>query len=361
MKRRHFLLTGLAVSATGGFPPKTAWASKVTQQAWREFELTIQVDIHDAEGAVKAWVPVPLLRDTSYFRRQTDRIVGNFTTAKTVSYDAFGTGLVLAEWAPGVANPALEIKSRFATCDRRADFNGRAPAVKEARAVLDHFRQPTRLLPTDGIVAETARQIVGERRNDLHKARAIYRWIVENTFRDPKVRGCGLGNIRAMLETRNLGGKCADLNALFVGLARAAGLAARDVYGVRIAPSATFKSLGRAGDVTGAQHCRAEVYLTGLGWMPVDPADVRKVVLEEGGDGQPLGLDDARVVQAREQLFGRWEMNWVPFNYAHDVRLPGATGPELAYLMYPQAETKAGRKDCLDAKTFSYRLSATEV
>jgi len=40
-----------------------------------------------------------------------------------------------------------------------------------------------------------------------------------------------------MLESKDLGGKCADLNALYVGLARAAGLPARDVYGIRIAKS----------------------------------------------------------------------------------------------------------------------------
>ena len=63
-----------------------------------------------------------------------------------------------------------------------------------------------------------------------------------------------------MLETGNLGGKCADLNALFVGLARAAGMPARDVYGVRTADSAEFKCLGKSGDITKAQHCRAEFY-----------------------------------------------------------------------------------------------------
>ena len=48
-----------------------------------------------------------------------------------------------------------------------------------------------------------------------------------------------------MLESRNLGGKCADLNALYVGLARAAGLPARDVYGMRVAKSQKgYKSLG---------------------------------------------------------------------------------------------------------------------
>jgi transglutaminase-like putative cysteine protease len=67
-----------------------------------------------------------------------------------------------------------------------------------------------------------------------------------------------------MLESKNLGGKCADLNALFVGLARAAGLPARDVYGIRVAKSALgYQSLGAASEiVTKSQHCRAEVFLT---------------------------------------------------------------------------------------------------
>jgi transglutaminase-like putative cysteine protease len=79
-----------------------------------------------------------------------------------------------------------------------------------------------------------------------------------------------------MLESGDLGGKCADLNVLYVGLGRAAGLPARDVYGIRVAPSQIgCKSLGASSkDVTKAQHCRAEVYLSEYGWVPVDPADV---------------------------------------------------------------------------------------
>ena len=83
----------------------------------------------------------------------------------------------------------------------------------------------------------TATEITRDAKTDIDKARAIYEWIVENTFRDPKTRGCGVGDIRFMLESRDLGGKCADLNALYVGLARAAGLPARDVYGIRVAKS----------------------------------------------------------------------------------------------------------------------------
>ena len=48
-----------------------------------------------------------------------------------------------------------------------------------------------------------------------------------------------------MLETGNLGGKCADLNALFAGLCRSVGVPARDYYGLRVAPSAFgYRELG---------------------------------------------------------------------------------------------------------------------
>src|SRR5204863_363510 len=128
-----------------------------------------------------------------------------------------------------------------------------------------------------------ARSFPAGARPDIDKERAIYEWIVQNTWRNPKTRGCGRGDIRFMLESRDLGGKCADLNALYVGLARAAGLPARDVYGIRIARSEMgYQSLGASsGNVTRAQHCRAEVYLSSYGWVAVDPADVRKIVLEE--------------------------------------------------------------------------------
>ena len=108
---------------------------------------------------------------------------------------------------------------------------------------------------------------------DVEKARAIYDWIVDNTFRNPKTRGCGIGDIRFMLESEDLGGKCADLNALYVGLARAAGLPARHVYGLRIAKSDLgYKSLGPATEVcTKGQHCRVEVYLTSTAGCPSIP------------------------------------------------------------------------------------------
>ena len=232
-------------------------------------------------------------------------------------------------------------------------------------SAADHtlYTQGTELIPVDGIVKETSDKIVANTNaaTDIQKARALYEWIVDNTFRDAKVRGCGIGDIAAMLKTGNLGGKCADLNALYVGLARAAGLPARDLYGIRVAPSKFgYKSLGASSEViTKAQHCRSEVYLAGFGWVPVDAADVRKVVLEE--PPKNLAIDDPRVVAARKALFGAWEGNWLAYNFAHDVALEGSMGPRVAFLMYPQAECGNARLDCLDADTFKYTITAKEL
>src|SRR5471032_2484572 len=121
----------------------------------------------------------------------------------------------------------------------------------------------TDLLPVDGLVKETAEGIVRARTRDVNKARALYEWVVENTFRNAKTPGCGVGDVSWMIKTGNLNGKCADLNALYVALARSVGVPARDVYGIRVVPSQFgFKALGAGSEiVTKAQHCRAEVWL----------------------------------------------------------------------------------------------------
>src|SRR4029453_15048217 len=312
-------------------------------------------------GATRAWIPVPLMVDTDYFRRQgADTWKGNAGAGKIYRDEKYDAGFVYTEWPATEKAPVLEVVSRFSTRDRFVDVT--KPPVstaKEDPAVLRKYLEATKLIPTDGIVLDTSLTIVKGQNGEVAKARAIYEWIVDNTFRDPKVKGCGLGDVKTMLETRYLGGKCADLNALYVGLARAAGLPARDVYGARCADSAEFKSLGKSGDISKAQHCRAEVFLTGYGWVPVDPADVRKVVLEEKAGG--IALTDPQAQKARAKLFGAWEMNWMAYNYAPDPKLPSSSGKPVPFLMYPQAEVGDERKDSLDPATFKYTIVSREL
>jgi hypothetical protein len=54
-------------------------------------------------------------------------------------------------------------------------------------------------------------------------------------------------------------------------------------------------------------------------------------------------------------------MNWLAYNTAHDLLLPGATRGKIPFFMYPQGETAEGRLDSLDPEHFSYRIDAREL
>ena len=54
-------------------------------------------------------------------------------------------------------------------------------------------------------------------------------------------------------------------------------------------------------------------------------------------------------------------MNWMPYNTAHDIALPGSTNLPLEFLMYPQATTGGIRRDSLDTERFRYALSSREL
>jgi len=358
MDRRAFLQAGISASAVASLPWRGAWASP----EWRSFEVLTQVELQLPEGRSRIWLPLPLAQDTGWHRDLGSHWSGNAARTEVVRDGKYGVSMLYAEWPADAASPRLELTSRFSARDRTVDpAKPRPDAPRLSAAERAFFTAPTDYIPTDGVVRKTAQGIVKGARSDVDKARAIYEWVVDNTFRDPKVRGCGWGDIKSMLETNNLGGKCGDLNALFVGLARSVGVPARDVYGLRVAPSDHgYRSLGIGTPAaTRAQHCRAEFFAEGRGWVPVDPADVRKVALEEPPG--KLTLDDPKVVAARKRLFGNWEMNWLAYNMGHDIALPHSKGPKLPYLMYPNGETGDERLDSLDPEAFKYTITAREL
>jgi transglutaminase-like putative cysteine protease len=356
MDRRDFLKGSTALAAaTVSVVWSAARAAAPTTPSWRTFELIYRITPADGQKRAQLWVPLP--HDAGDYQRALGVEWRSATATAAVYRDAVYSAPILhAAWPDSDIPHAIDITTRVVTRDRQVDPANPAGPTRPDAAEIALYLKPTPSMPTDGIVHKTAVAITEGARRPIDKARAIYDWIVDNTFRDPKVRGCGIGDIKFMLESGDLGGKCADINSLYVGLARAVGLPARECYGIRVADSMLSKSLGKSGDITKAQHCRAEVYVEGVGWLPVDPADVRKVALEEG-----LALDHPHVRTLRQQLFGTWEMNWVGFNYARDFRLEGQDGAAVGFLMYPYAETVAGPLDHLDPEGFRYQIAARAI
>lgn len=365
--RRELLKYGASGAAMAAVPG-VAWAQAgsgalfaPTPGAWRTYELTTRVEILNPEGETQVWLPIPAFSGDGWIKPGETTFETKSGKAEIVQDPKSGARLLHVAWPAN--EPQLEVTavSRFTARDLKVDPTKSDPAAKLSPELRKRYTASTSTLRLAGIVTETATKITTGAKDDLDKAKRIYDWIVENTTRNPKTRGCGTGDIESMLKSGNLTGKCADLNALYVGLARASGLPARDIYGVRVAPSAFgYKSLGAGtANITRAQHCRADVFVDGVGWIPVDPADVRKVILEEPPGN--LAADDPKVKAARAALFGSWEMNWLAYNDTHDVVLPGSKGPPVSFLMYPQAETARGRLDELDPDSFKYTITTRQV
>ena len=140
-----------------------------------------------------------------------------------------------------------------------------------------------------------------------------------------------------MLESGNLGGKCADLNALFVGLARSVGIPARDVYGIRVAPSKYgYKSLGaRLAEHHQGAALPRRILRRGL-WLGAGRSGRRAQGRARGAAGQSRGQrrEGGRGAQAPLRQLGN---ELARLQHAHDVKLPHATkAPNWPFLMYPQ-------------------------
>jgi transglutaminase-like putative cysteine protease len=363
LDRRNFLKSAASVTALGvSAIPATADPPAFSNHGvWRTYEIRTVVEV-DSTEPVRIWTPAAAFDAPDWSRPLGANWTGNADSAEIIRDPAYGAEIVHLDWRAGSGGRRAEIVSRVATRDRAVDIRaGKGDAGHLAPEERALFTKATALIPIDGIVKQTSDKIVAGANSDLEKARAIYAWLVANTERLAATRGCGSGDIKAMLAAEKLGGKCADINGLFVGLVRAAGLPARDLYGLRVASSRFgYKSLGVAStDVTKAQHCRADVWLEGIGWTPMDAADVRKVMLEE--PPTHLSTDEPKVVAAREALIGSCEGNWIAFNCAHDVALPGASGGPVGFLMYPEGEVGGRRLDCLDPAAFHYRIEAREI
>jgi transglutaminase-like putative cysteine protease len=327
-------------------------------EGWRTFEITTRVKVNEPEGETRVWLPVPSI-DTEWQRSLESQYVTSGQAA-WVSDGVEGTRMLSVRFPQG-AVPTVELTSRVQTRNRAFSRLGQRALALDP-ATRRHYTRATALLPTDGIVLKTALEITHGMVGDEQKARAIYDWVVSHAWREPSVRGCGEGDIKTMLETGNMGGKCADINALFVGLCRSVGLPARDVYGIRLAPSAFgYKELsGNSAQLKAAQHCRAEVFLARSGWVAADPADVAKVMRLETPDWIKR-VDHPVVAPVYRHLFGGWEGNWLGWNFSHDLALPSAKEGDLHFLMYPVAETEDGRVDSYSPDAFSYTISAREL
>lgn len=288
----------------------------------RRGEVTVNVSLKAPADAkrVDLWIPYPMSDENQEITAVS--VSGNYSAMGVYREGKFGNNILHAEWTAPGGERTLTYTFRVGRKEVvTKNFSGKEAAIQGRE--FDKYLDSTSVGATGGVAKEYAGKIVGEKKTTLAKAAAIYDWIVENMYRDPGVKGCGLGEVDALLH--KLGGKCADIHSVFVTLARAEGIPAREVFGIRMPK-------GKEGDITKSQHCWAEFYSPGYGWVVVDPADVRKAILE-----RKITLQEAHPL--KEYYFGAVDENRVAFGTGRDLRLnPPQKGKPLNYFMYPYAE-----------------------
>ena len=301
-----------------------------------QFDLSGQPADHDA----KLWIPYPV-SDTHQLISNIEWS-GTYTEAAVYTERTFGVPVLYVRWAKEIKNRQITLKYKV---ERSEQVNSELPQAEAPYNQHDFapYLSATSLGPIDGEVKKLADEITAGKTGILEKARAVYDWTIENTYRDPETRGCGLGDVTSLL--RRPGGKCADISSIYVALARAAGVPTKEVLGLR-----TGKEDNQ--DVSTWQHCWVEFYLPGYGWVPVDPADVRKAMLT-----QKLSLDDPKVAQLRNYYWGNVDQYRIRLSEGRDLQLnPPQQGPAINYLMYPFAQIGGGTLDWLDPEKFKYSI-----
>ena len=112
---------------------------------------------------------------------------------------------------------------------------------------------------------------------------------------------------------RRPSGNCTDFHSLLIGMARASGIPARFVMGFPLPEDRT------KGEIPG-YHCWAELFVEGVGWLPLDSSEA------------------SRHPEKRAFFFGGLDANRVEFTRGRDLVLEPPAAGRLNFFVYPRVE-----------------------
>jgi transglutaminase-like putative cysteine protease len=296
-----------------------------------QFEYTATIkDIPAGAKKVDLWIPVP---HDSPFQRITGLQIESPYPYQT-STAQYGNR-ILHILVNNTQQSTFTVTMRFNVV-RKEHIQERLQRVEgsglkaERDPDLARWLQPDRLVPIDGKVKTWAQEVVNAAgaKTDLEKIRAIYNHVVSTVKYDKSGQGWGRGDIYYACDARR--GNCTDFHAIVIGYSRSLDIPARFAIGFPL------PSDRGTGQISG-YHCWAEVYLKGIGWVPIDASEAAK--------------NPAK----REYFFGAHDENRVEFSIGRDLTLnPKQEGEALNYFIYPYAEIDGKVFASVD-KSFSYR------
>jgi len=183
---------------------------------------------------------------------------------------------------------------------------------KEKAPEPGQYLESDRFLPVTENFRTIAEKVVGDKKSDLVRARALYDHTIE---RMSNIKfGDGWGQDDAVYACDARTGNCTDFHSYFIALSRSIGIPARFSIGVAI-PSERDE-----GGING-YHCWAEFYADGS-WWPVDISEADKYS------------------SLSTYYFGHHPANRLELSRGRDLAVePGPVSGPINFLAYPVLET----------------------
>jgi transglutaminase-like putative cysteine protease len=328
---RRPILTAIAAACLAGMAlPAGAFAASATsaKYAARTFDVTYRAVVRDlpsGAGRVEVWIPYPQSDAHQTIHSVRVEAAAPVEIAREPEHGNAAIHLVFERPAAGEIPIAVSF-----TATRREYVRPLTRARQSAGRPrdLDRFLAPERLVPTDGRIREMALEVTKGKRTDVEKARAIYDHVTKSVKYDKSGEGWGRGDALWVCDARR--GNCTDFHSLIIGMARAVGIPAKFAIGFPL-PAA------RGEGEIGGYHCWAELYVNGVGWIPVDSSEASK---------NPAKMD---------YFFGAHDENRVQLSVGRDLLLaPRQKGEPLNFFVYPYVEVD-GRPHTAVERQFAFR------
>jgi transglutaminase-like putative cysteine protease len=242
-----FFLAGAVASRAGENPGIV----KGTDQ----FEFVYRVKLPEIKGEARVWIP---LAKNDAFQTVIEEELNIPMKWEKVQDRDYANDICVIYPQPADSGKTVEVRYRVTRKEKAA-----YPAtITEAARYL----HPEKLVPINETFRTLAQKAVAGKRDDLERAKALYRHVMGRMRYDKSGTGWGRGDAVYACDART--GNCTDFHAYFIALSRSIGIPARFAIG------ATIPADKNEGTIEG-YHCWAEFLADGR-WVPVDISEAWK-------------------------------------------------------------------------------------
>ena len=284
-----------------------------------EFEFLYRATLPEITDTARMWIPMPA---TDAFQTVELKSIEAPGEREVLEDHEFGNQVLFLALGPEDSGKTVEIRYEIQRLEK--------PVYEEKMPDPARYLQPERLVPDNESFSSIAEEVVGGKKGDLVRARALYDHTIDRMRYMKYGSGWGKGDAVYACDART--GNCTDFHSYFIALSRAVGIPARFAIGAAI-PSARNE-----GGIDG-YHCWAEFFTDGR-WWPVD--------ISEGDKCSALST----------YYFGHHPANRIELSRGRDLVVePGPASGPINFLAYPVLEI--GGKTAEANVEFSFNRSAS--